>query len=346
MKAFLVYWDRYISRYLERIARINLLYFVAGYVVITYFGYRYCGEHEIVSDMRTFAYFLAVTASTVGYGDHSPVTAAGKMFTAFWVLPFALGLFGLIIGKGAYYLSQILYRRYRGRHMTSLKNHIVILGYNRSRTPALVSQIEREEKGRRGIVLVSVEQDENPLDGDVQFISASSFTERADLERANIAEASCIVVDTDSDENTLTIALFVSSLNPEANLVANFIDRVKQTILNSQMPKAECIANMGPELLAKSVVDPGSSLLHSELVSTHRGETQYRIEVPESVQPFELADVFLPFKKEYRATILGLRRAGMWEVEVNADLEAVVNPGDFIYYVADERISFTEWPEG
>ncbi len=344
-KSFLYFWDKHISRYLDRFSQASVVYFVVAYLLITYLGYTLLGETKLTSELHTFLYYLSVTASTVGYGDHSPVTPQGKLFTAIWVIPFALAIFVMITGKVAFFFSQIFYRRYRGKHMTNLQNHIVILGYNRSRTPALINQIEREEKGNRAILLVSVEQEENPIDEDIQFIHASSFTDESDLMRAGITDASCVVVDTDSDDATLTIALFVATLNPEVTLVANFADRVKQRILNIRIPKAECIANLGPELLAKSVVDPGSSLLHSELVSTHRGETQYRIEVPANSASFELADIFLKFKMDHKATILGIRRQGEWELEVNADLSEVINPGDFIYYVADERVSFNQWPQ-
>ena len=43
-------------------------------------------------------YWSFVTVSTVGYGDHFPVTAVGK-FTAVFLMFFGIGIFGAIAGK-------------------------------------------------------------------------------------------------------------------------------------------------------------------------------------------------------------------------------------------------------
>ena len=43
-------------------------------------------------------YWSFVTVSTVGYGDHYPVTVVGK-FTAVFLMLFGIGIFGAVIGK-------------------------------------------------------------------------------------------------------------------------------------------------------------------------------------------------------------------------------------------------------
>ena len=344
MKRYLQIWDKYISVYVERLTRVNILLLTAVYITVTYAGYYLTGEADITGDINSFFYFIFITASTIGYGDISPSGLWGRWFTVIWVVPSSLILFGLILGKGAAFLSIIWYRRLRGKHMLTMNNHIVVIGYNRERTPHLVRMLKREEEGHRNVVLVSVEQEENPLDGQVQFVNASSFTEEEDLDRANIKEASCIAIDTDSDERTLTIALFVSAFNKNAHLVVHFMDDVKCKILNQHIPNAECISNLSTELLAKSIIDSGSSLVHSELVSTHKGQTQYSICVPEGIKPFELSQVFMSFKEKYDATVIGLRKSGAWNVQINVNLNSEINSGDQIYYIADERVEFSDWP--
>ncbi len=336
------WWDRYLSRYALLMANSNAFLLVLGYSLIVYIGYRLTGEHALTDQIIDFIYFLAVTGSTVGYGDMSPQTAAGRLYTAFFVIPLSLGLFGLIIGKVLSAFSALWYRQFKGKHNVNLENHIVIIGYNRERTPHLVQMLKREEKQRK-IVLVSVEQQQNPLPDQVQFINVHGFTEVEDLDRANIADASCLVIDTDTDEMTLTIALFVAQMNPKAHLVAHFVDDVKCKILSAHYPNAECISNLSTELLAKSVMDFGSSLIHSELVSAHKGQTQYSILVPENTQAFTLSEVFLTFKQDFEATIIGLRGKD-GSVTINQKLDHVIEAGDILFYIADERIEFDAWP--
>lgn len=338
----LAWWDKHLSKYALMLAKTNALVLIFIYSTLVYLGYRLLGEHALTDQLVDFIYFLAVTGSTVGYGDMSPATQGGRLFTAFFVIPVSLGLFGVVIGKVIGAFSTLWFRQFKGKHNVNFNNHIVILGYNRDRTPHLVQMLKREERQRK-IVLVSVKEEQNPLGDDIEFINAHSFTEEDDLLRAGIAEASCLVVDTDTDEKTLTIALFIARLNPEAHLVAHFIDDVKCQILSDHYPNAECISNLSTELLAKSVIDFGSSFVHSELVSAHKGQTQYSIRVPEGVQPFQLEAVFLAFKQNFEATIIGSRSLG-GEVNINQSLSTVIHSGETLFYIADERVEFDNWP--
>ncbi|GAM63533.1 putative potassium channel protein [Vibrio ishigakensis] len=86
----LEWWDRYLSKYTLILARTNALLLILCYSAFVYFGYRLTGEHALTDKLVDFIYFLAVTGSTVGYGDMSPSTASGRMFTAFFVIPLSL----------------------------------------------------------------------------------------------------------------------------------------------------------------------------------------------------------------------------------------------------------------
>lgn len=341
-KTFVDLWDKYLSKVADNINRLNVSLIALVFILVVYVVLNLLGETHLVSSPTRFLYFIVVVASTVGFGDFSPETEAGQLFTAFFIIPISITLFAVVAAKVAARAAALWYRKIKGRHTMTYKNHIVILGYNRDTTPLLVRQLKREEQ--RNITLISCEQQENPLPELVDFINVTSFTSAEELQRANISEASCIVVDTDKDDTTLTLALFVTGLNKQAHLVAHFAEDIKGQILKSMYPKSECISNLSTELLAKSVIDSGSSLVHSELVSAHQGQTQYAIQVPDSVPPFPLSDIFMSFKTQAEATIIGLRRIKSEQLLLNAKLSTEVHPGDTIFYISDERIQFTDWP--
>ncbi len=334
-------WDEYFAVIADGLSKAHVGLISLSFVLIVYVGYQLAGESELIKSPLKLVYYLTVVGSTVGFGDLSPVTDTGKTFTAFFVIPGALGIFAMIAGKIVARGMNLWFRKQKGMHTLSLTNHIVLIGYNPNRTPSLVKLIDREDD--RDIVLVSCEQKENPLPDMVQFINVPSFTNEDELSRSSLKDADCIIIDTDNDENTLLIALFVSAINSEAHLVAHFLDTVKARILKHQCPNAEIISNLSTELLAKSVVDSGSSLLHTEMVNAEQGETQYGIKV-ESTIPFEIKDVFLEFKVRAGATIIGMRRHGEDKVSLNPDLSTMVYPGDTLYYISDERIEFNHWP--
>lgn len=341
-KTFITLWDKYLSKVADNIGRLNVTLVAVLFALFAFVCLTYLGEAELVESPLRFLYFLVVVASTVGFGDFSPQTEAGQLFTAIIIIPTSIALFALVAAKFAAKAAGLWYRKIKGKHTMNYQDHIVILGYSRERTPLLIAQLTREEE--RKIILVSQEQEENPLSQRVEFINVTSFTNEEELERASISNASCIVVDTDKDDTTLTLALFVTQLNQQAHLVAHFAEEIKGQILKNMYPKSECISNLSTELLAKSVIDSGSSLVHSELVSAHHGQTQYAITVPAYCAPFPLSAVFLPFKTQVEATIIGLRHQNCDSVLLNVELSTFVNPGDTLFYISDERIQFDHWP--
>ncbi len=66
----------------------GILYFTAGMILWASVFYHYVEGWDWLDSI----YFSVVTISTVGYGDFSPETAGGKIFTMFYIL-IGLGVF-------------------------------------------------------------------------------------------------------------------------------------------------------------------------------------------------------------------------------------------------------------
>lgn len=75
---------------------LTILLMTIGHMLISLIGLVIAGETEL---LQVFAYWYAVTASTVGYGDFSPATVAGQYITALWVIPGGVAIFAAILGK-------------------------------------------------------------------------------------------------------------------------------------------------------------------------------------------------------------------------------------------------------
>lgn len=88
---------------------ITVLLLAAAYAVVSYLLMAAAGETDIVAP-ENFIYWLVVTGSTVGYGDYSPVTAAGKVAVTLWVIPFGLSLFAMAITRAGFAISEIAQR--------------------------------------------------------------------------------------------------------------------------------------------------------------------------------------------------------------------------------------------
>ncbi|QJY35792.1 two pore domain potassium channel family protein [Vibrio europaeus] len=319
----------------------NLALLLVIYVAASWILLRASSEYALTDDPSTFLYFLMVTASTVGYGDHSPETAMGKWVVILFVIPGGLSLFAALIGRLAAGMVEYWRAGILGKRRIGVENHIVLLGWNGQRTMHLIRMLQHEEDGKRPIVLCSRSDIENPLPGEIGFVKVNSYTDSQEMEKAAIETASCIVVDNLEDDITLSAALYSANINPNAHLLAYFKDEALSNLLSQHCPNAECIPAVGAEMLAKAAVDPGSSALHQELLASTRGMTQYSTIYPSEQKTIKVEDAFQFMKRDYQATLIALD-VGQG-IELNPELEKEILPGAKIFYIADERIEDFDW---
>ncbi|MCZ4295023.1 potassium channel protein [Vibrio sinaloensis] len=334
-------FKKWLNSNLFNLSNRNLALLVVAYIVVSWTLLSLSGEHALTSEPSTFIYFLMVTASTVGYGDHSPQTSLGKWIVVLLVIPGGLTLFAALIGRLAagavdYWRAGVL-----GKRRVGVENHILLLGWNGQRTIHLIRMLQHEEEGKRPIVLCSRSDIENPLPGEIGFVKVTSYTDTQEMEKAAIDKAGCIVVDNLEDDITLSAALYSANVNPSAHLLAYFKDEALSRLLSQHCPNAECIPAVGAEMLAKAAVDPGSSALHQELLASTRGMTQYSTVYPQSMSPIKVELAFDYMKRHFHSTLIALDVGK--GIELNPDLEREIVAGAKIFYIADERIENFEW---
>ncbi|WMN88198.1 ion channel [Vibrio parahaemolyticus] len=334
---------KWLSSHLFKLSTRNLVVISLLYISLSWGLLVLAGETELTENFSSFIYYLMVTASTVGYGDHSPVTDLGKWVVVLFVIPGGLSLFAALLGRVAgaavdYWRAGII-----GKRRVRVENHIVLLGWNGSRTMHLIRMLQHEESGKRPVVLCSRSDIENPLPGEINFIRVTSYTDSQEMSNANITQASCIIVDNLSDDITLSAALYCASVNPDAHLLAYFKDEALGRLLSQHCPKAECIPAVGAEMLAKAAVDPGSSALHQELLASTRGMTQYSVIYPENQPTTRIENLFGFIKKHHHATLIAIDLGE--GIELNPDLSTEVPPNSKLFYIADERIEDFAWNE-
>nr|WP_300308156.1 potassium channel family protein [Halomonas sp.] len=113
------------------------------YLVVSWILLWLCGEWEIVGNVDYF-YWIVVTASTVGYGDLSPVSLSGRMVTSLFVIPVGLGIFGLTIGRVAAYVSHQWRKGMKGLKALDYHDHVLVIGWHSDRTIRLLKLLLRE----------------------------------------------------------------------------------------------------------------------------------------------------------------------------------------------------------
>lgn len=72
------------QRHLSRLTWPALLGLFIGQYLLCYLVLRLLRESALVSQLSDFIYYCSVVGSTLGFGDLSPQTAPGRLFTALW----------------------------------------------------------------------------------------------------------------------------------------------------------------------------------------------------------------------------------------------------------------------
>ncbi|MFD1216442.1 potassium channel protein [Microbulbifer celer] len=309
----------------------------AIYVLGSYVFLAAVGESDIVAP-GNFIYWLVVTASTVGYGDFSPVTPAGKWVVSLWVIPLGLSLFAMIVTRVGFGVSEFVQRGKKGLRNMSHENHTVIVGWNGSRTLRLIELLLSKTNGDAAEIVLCVEADiENPMPRQIDFVRVESFSHKESMLRASLDKAARIIIDNPLDDVTLTTALFCEQMSPDSHKTAYFQDESVGELLRSHCPKIECIPSVAVELLAKSSLDPGSARLHRQLLDSTYGMTQYSVEY-RGETPLPVGALFDHFKHNLSATMIGVRHKGEEKIAINPGLDENVSTGDSLYYIAAKRL--------
>jgi len=330
-----------VLRHLMRMGWTSALFSLLLYTLISWVGLWIFNE-EHITDPHVFFYWLGVTASTVGFGDYSPQTDGGRWFVLLWVIPIGLSLFVTIVARIGVILTKLWQGGIMGEKPLTLQNHILVIGWDEQNSKRLLELLVRDEsyrKSPREIALCVTNEITNPMPGDVEFVRVGSYTDASLAERTSLKEADCVIIDAESDHQTLAIALFVNTVNQGANLAVYFKNSDMEPLLTSVCPQAEVIPSVAVEMLAKSAMDPGSSALHKELLDVGYEQTQYSAQLTEAYRGKTVDALFTSLKQDYNATLIGVLRPGDRDIHVNPSLDESLEDVERFFYIADERIT-------
>ena len=334
------------TQYFSNLRWYAVVLMLAFYSTSSYALLYLAGEQGLL-EIHDFVYWLVVTGSTVGYGDMSPSTPAGKWIVAVYIIPMGLSIFALVLGRVAAFVSQQWQKGARGLNALNVSEHILVIGWNEKRTEQLIKLLLIEKANsldKPDIVLCVMADITNPFPSDIEFVRVDSFNKDEDMDKACVHSASIILIDNPHDDTTMTTSLYCSQRNKQAHKVAYFEDESLVKLLQQHCPEIECTPSVAVEMLAKSAFDPGSSMLHHDLLDVYEGQAQFSATIAQDAEPISVKNLFYILKQQYDAIFIGVAcNHDINKIIVNPPLGATLNPGDKIFYIAQSRINNIDW---
>ena len=283
-----------------------------------------------------------VTSTTVGYGDVSPVSAAGKIVAV--VLPMFLGI-GIAAAFLTYLASLFVERKdkkmhgeieYRG------KNHILIVGYT-PETRVIIEQILGDElREKRDIVLLAdIERHPLPERSELHFVKGKPDTKQS-LKLANIGQADKVVIHTGNDEESLFAQVNALSLVKEGcEMTIRCLQSESLATFSSVQGRFEIIMQMTAEMLCQAMQDKVHIPLQV-LLRNDEAEEIYLLVTPKRDQSLQWWRLHTELKDRYGYLTFALQLPDE-EVWVNPDMQVTVPGGSRIWLIARERPHAIDW---
>ena len=299
---------------LRIILMIAACLFVAAILVLVF-------EQKDNSDFESFwdaVWWAVVTMTTVGYGDKSPTTGAGRT-VAVMLMWISIVLISFLTAT----ISSIAVARKiqegRGLEAVKFKEHTLICGWNTDTSKVLEAL---NDAAQLQIVLVNEtpsEVMENYLDAhdnlEIRFVKGN-FAREPILDRANVGDAVSAIIlpdaslsvsyDTPDDNRTIEATITIKDMAPHVKVYAHVMDA--DLVANLRRADADDVVVSDEHtghFLASHVTSPGIPQVLQELLLRDNEHHIQRVPIPEQFIGRQSDDLFNYFKRERNCVLIG-----------------------------------------
>lgn len=323
--------------------RENLLYLFAVIFLIVLISSILISWFEPEISFTGGIWWSVVTLTTVGYGDISPATPAGRVL-AIVVMFFGIGLLGMLSAGLATILINRRMREDRGMIPSTVEDHIIICEWNH-RAKAILKELRADPQTEQTPVVLVADIEEIPLDdSDLLFIRGVVCEET--LKKANLKNARTIIVlgddrteTTARDAKVVLTTLTIESMNPAVYSVVELVDKKNEPhCLRANADEIIIGSELSSHLIASAASDHGISRVVTELLSSRYGNELYSMPVPAEMAGKNFLDILVAMKREKNVTVFGIQKGRASALLPNPDADYPVTAEDLLLVISKDRI--------
>lgn len=271
-------------------------------------------------------YYSAVTLSTTGYGDITPVTQTARLINIFLVTPARVAFLMLLVGTTLSVLTEDSRKTLQIQQWrNSVRNHTIVIGYGtkgRSAIDALIAG------GAAPSSIVVIDPDPAALTVAEKrgLITVHGNGTKSDVLRvAAVSRARSVIVAPSSDDTAVLITLSVREMAPSAMIVASVREGENQHLLMQSGADSVVVSSeTAGRLLGIATVTPPVVEMMEDLLSPDEGFAVSERQIADDevgANPRHLADI-----------VLGVVRSGEL-YRIDSPEAETVEPGDRLLYV-------------
>lgn len=286
-------------------------------------------------------WWSCVTLATVGYGDISPKTFAGRAVGLF-IMFSGIIVTSVITAIIASILVERKMREEKGLEGFDFRNHIVMCGWNEN-SDDILGAIAQMPNAPKMVVLINDLEEEkiNEIkyryrgEMDIRFIKGD-FVNESVLERANIPDCYSAILLSDisgdrdrskADERVILATLTIKHMSEKVRVTAELLDKDNRSHL--QRARADEIVVRGmysSYFLASSALSPGLLSVVGGLLSMDQTHQILKIQIPSKFMGHTFREVFDYFRNEHHAilfAIISLVKGMKFDDLLSEDLSAI-----------------------
>lgn len=266
------------------------------------------GYHDVRGEQLTFLdclYYSAVTLSTTGYGDITPISEYARLINVLVITPLRIAFLILLVGTTIEVVTETSRQALKiQRWRNKVRNHTIVIGYGTKGKTAVAAILGDE--GVPGEIVV-VDTDQGVLDHakTADLVTVHGDATRSDVLRlAGAQHAASIIVATGVDATAALVTLTAREIAPKAKIVASIREAENQHLLRQSGADSVVVSSeTAGRLLGIATTTPSVVEMIEDLLTPDAGLAIAEREVEQSDvggSPRHLSDIVLGVVRDGR----------------------------------------------